>query len=94
LRAFITATQQDDNRVTSFMEVDAVSGTVMDAQLANSLIHRFYVSSMIEAKAIQAGGYQAAYPSILKLHSPFSICFGLFYLNLSTLNRNVRICAK
>ena len=63
------------------MEVDAVSGAIMNTQFANPLPHWLNVPSMTEAETIQARRYQSAYPLIFQMHSPFSESLRLFYLD-------------
>jgi|AntDeeMetageno51_2_1112566.scaffolds.fasta_scaffold03284_1 hypothetical protein len=44
LRAFVSAAQQDDDRASSLLEVDAVSMAMVNTQFADSLPYEFHIA--------------------------------------------------
>ena len=78
LRAFVTAAQQDDDRASSLLEVDAVSRAMVNTQFADSLPHGLHIARKTKGEAVQSGRHQDARSFVLEPRSPFPECLCLF----------------
>jgi hypothetical protein len=55
LSAFVTTCENDDQSITVFSEVDAVTGTIVDPQFRDTFSNRLYISREAERKAEKPG---------------------------------------
>jgi hypothetical protein len=78
LGAFVTTAQQDDDRISALLEIDAVAGAVMDTELADSSSDQLDIAEMALGETIQPREDQASGAPISESHSPFSERFSLF----------------
>jgi len=81
LCALVAATQQNDYRIASLLEIDALARAVVDSQLAHSLPYGFGIASMTVREAILAGGDQSSGRLVLESRSPFPERFRLLKLH-------------
>jgi hypothetical protein len=51
---FVATTQQNDDRVAFFLEVDAVSGAIVNAQLANPLAYWLHITHQSKSQTVEA----------------------------------------
>ena len=62
LRAFVSGAQEKCNRIPALLEIDPVTGTVVDSQLTDAFAHRAHVASISKCESIQTGRDQRACP--------------------------------
>jgi hypothetical protein len=48
LRALVATAQQYEDRISPRLEVNAISGSMMNAEFADSLAHRRYIAGVTE----------------------------------------------
>lgn len=77
LCAFVTPAEQDDDGTAASLEVHAIAGTAMNAQLAYAVPNRLGVAGMAVCQSSQTKRNRCTGTLILELQAPLAECFGL-----------------
>lgn len=72
LSALVAPAKQNDDRASTFLKVDAVTGAVVDAQFADALANRFGVACVSLGQPIQSRSDHRTSPVILEPQAPLS----------------------
>jgi len=72
LSALVATAKQNDDHASTFLKVDAVTGTIVDTQFADALANRLGVAGIPLGQPIQSRSDNRTSPVILEPQAPLS----------------------
>jgi hypothetical protein len=78
LGAFIPATKQNDHLITALLEVNTIPRAMVDAQFADALPHRLYITCKVIGEPKDASSNQCLGTRITDFTLQFSVGISLF----------------